>query len=70
MDVALGPHGPKDGPDVFGVSLVIGWCLPGEGLQREGVLTPHAKLLEDLNDGNLSVQGIEMDTMHLEKVKP
>ena len=67
VDVALGAHGPEDGAHVLRLSLVVGRGFPGEGLESEGVLAPHAETLQDLDHSHLSVQGVEMDPLHLEE---
>ena len=65
VDVALRSHGPEYGSHVLAVPFVVGGGLPGEGLEGEGVLTPHPQLLQDLDHGNLTVQRVEMDPLHL-----
>ena len=65
VDVAFWTHGPEDWTHVLRVATVIGWWFPWQRLEGEWVLTPHAKSLEDLRCGNLSVQSVEMKTLDL-----
>ena len=66
VDVALGSHGPEDGTDVLGVPPVVGWRLPGQGPSGERVLAPHAQVPQDLHHGYLTVQGVEVEAIHLQ----
>ena len=71
MDVTLGSRSPEYRSDIFAASsAMIGSLSEGKSSHCKGVLTPHAQSPEDLDHGYLSVEGVEVKTIHLGEGEP
>ncbi len=62
-NVALRSNTPKDRSHVLGLSLLAVGLLPGQLACQRRMSVPQTELLEDLSDGYLSVERVEMQTV-------